>query len=193
MEKKKPEKGDYGYLKRRQRFEIIKTVILFAICLAVYITGYIQAGKRENLLTVVAIVGVLPASKSAVSMIMFVRYRQTGRQLYDKLKPYTEKGELMFDLIFILNQKAVKTECVVAADGNLVVYTKNTDFTETQIAKQLKNFLGNNGKGNYGVKVCVSEKAFLEQALSRLNASDRSEEMRTKDREVRAKLFAFSM
>ena len=193
MDKKKPQKGDYAYLKRRQRFEILKTVILFAICLAVYITGYIQAGKRENLLTIVAIVGVLPASKSAVSMIMFVRYRPAAKQLYDRLKDYRDRGEALYDLIFVLNQKAVKTECVVIADGSLVVYTKSTAFGESDIAKQLKNFLGNHGKGNYGVKVCKSEKAFLEQALSRLTASDRSGGVQEKDREVRDKLLAFSM
>ena len=82
---------------------------------------------------------------------------------------------------------------MVIADGSLVVYTKNTAFGESDIAKQLKNFLGNHGKGNYGVKVCKSEKAFLEQALSRLTASDRSGEVQEKDREVRDKLLAFSM
>ena len=190
---KKLIKGEYAYFNKKKRYEVIKTILFFAISFAVFLTGYLQTGKRENLLTVVAIVGVLPASKSAVNMFMFVRYKAVEKSVYECLGAYSDRGVIMYDLIFVLNQLAVKSECVVIADKELVVYTKNTKLSEGEIAKQLKNFLSNHGKGNCSVKVCKSEKSFLEQAKSRLSAKELSEEAKTREQEISQKLLAFSV
>lgn len=193
MAKTQLEKGDYAYLKKKKKIEVIKTIILFAIAFAVFLTGYLHTGTRNNLLSVVAVLGILPASKSAVSMIMFVRYKAVSEQVHEQLKGFEDNGVMLYDLIFVLNQQAVKTECVVIADTAVVVYTKNDKLDEGQISKQLKNFLANQGKGSCSIKVCNGEKAFLEQAKSRLSGADRSEEVVRKEQEIRDKLLAFSM
>ena len=63
-------KGCYGYLTRQKKKEIIKTVLFFALSLSVFAIGYATTGTKKNLLTIVAMLGFLPASKSMVSMIM---------------------------------------------------------------------------------------------------------------------------
>lgn len=193
MDKKNLKKGDYAYLGKKKKAEVIKTIIFFGIALAVFLTGYLHTGTRNNLLTIVAILGVLPASKSAVSMIMFLRYKPAEEQVYGQLQEYQGHGVILYDLIFVLNQQAVKSECVVIAGMELVVYTKNTKLSEGDISKQLKNFLSNQGKGNCAVKVCKGEKAFLEQAKSRLAKAERNEDAVQKECEIRDKLLAFSM
>ena len=193
MEKEKLKKGDYAYLNKKKKIEIIKTIILFGIALAVFLTGYLHTGTRNNMLTIVAILGVLPASKSAVSMIMFMRYKAAQGQICEQLKKYGECGIILYDLIFVLNQQAVKSECVVISGMDIVVYTKHEKLSEVDISKQLKNFLSNQGKGNCAVKVCKGEKSFLEQAKSRLSNAVRDEDIAQKEREIRDKLLAFSM
>lgn len=193
MEKVQLEKGAFGYLGKRKKKEVIKTIVLFAIAMAVFLTGYLHTGTRNNLLSVVAVLGILPASKSAVAMIMVLRYRSAEERLFERMKECEEQGIVLYDLIFVLCQQAVKTECIVITDTALVIYTRNERFTEGQIAKELKNFLANQGKGSCSVKVCKSEKSFLEQAKSHLNDVDRSEEMISREQAIRDKLLAFSM
>lgn len=80
-------KGQYGYIKSQRKMEIIKTVSLFLLSLAIYLCGYWTTGTNKNLLTVVAILGCLPASKCAVNMIMFIRAKGCSEELYQKINP----------------------------------------------------------------------------------------------------------
>ena len=68
---KKIQKGKPGYLNYKRKVEILRTVIYFAIVLAIFALGYWQTHTRLNLLTVVAILGLafylLPIILVAVS------------------------------------------------------------------------------------------------------------------------------
>ena len=68
-------KGTFLYLDTQKKYEIIRTILFYAISAAIFATGYITTGTKKNLLTMVAVLGVLPASKSLVSVIMFMRYK----------------------------------------------------------------------------------------------------------------------
>ena len=68
-------KGMRDYLKTQKNYEIARTILYFAISLTLFVAGWIATGKRENLLTVVAVLGCLPACKSMVDMIMFLKHK----------------------------------------------------------------------------------------------------------------------
>ena len=65
-------KGCFGYLEAQRKKEIIRTIFYFALSAAIFVMGYVTTGTKMNLLTVVAVCGCLPASKSMVSMIMYI-------------------------------------------------------------------------------------------------------------------------
>ena len=69
---KKIQKGKPGYLNYKRKVEILRTVIYFVIVLAIFALGYWQTHTRLNLLTVVAILGCLPASKALVGLRHFL-------------------------------------------------------------------------------------------------------------------------
>ena len=68
-------KGMPGYIKDQKKKRILITILLFGISIAVFLTGYLTTHTRNNLLTIVAILGCLPAARSAVGMIMLLPYR----------------------------------------------------------------------------------------------------------------------
>ena len=43
-------KGTTGYFETQKKYEILRTVIYFAISLSLFAAGWIQTGNRENLL-----------------------------------------------------------------------------------------------------------------------------------------------
>ena len=65
-------KGTFNYLDTQRKYEIARTIIYFAVSFSLFIAGYITTGTRKNLLTVVAVLGMLPASKSLVSTYIVI-------------------------------------------------------------------------------------------------------------------------
>ncbi len=193
MKKKKLQKGMYGFLARKKRIEIIKTVVLYAIALAVFFLGWLHTNTKQNMLSIVAVLGILPASKSAVSMIMFLRCKSAPESLYAQLRPAEERGILLYDLIFVLNEKMVKTDCIFVQDTSVVVYTQHKKMSEQEIAKQLKNFLCNQGKGKYAVQVIKNEQKFIKLVQSQLSGNDGKRRVTEQDEKIRDMLFGFSL
>ena len=86
------EKGQPGYVKARKQKYLLGAVVEFAIVIAIFVTGYIQTGSRLNLLTVVAVVGCLPAAKMLVEFITMAPYKSIEEAKYQELE---EKAPLM--------------------------------------------------------------------------------------------------
>ena len=80
-------KGSKDYIHTQKIYEVVRTVLYFGISLSLFAAGYITTGNRLNLLTVVAVLGCLPASKSAVNMIMFLRCKSLGRDVAAQIAP----------------------------------------------------------------------------------------------------------
>lgn len=193
MKKNKLQKGMYGFLSKKKRMEIIKTVVLYAIALAVFFLGWWHTKTKQNLLSIVAVLGMLPASKSAVNMIMFLRCRPAQKSLSDQLHFAEKSAMLLYDLIFVLHEKMVKTDCIFVRDAAIVVYTQHKGIKEQEIAKQLKNFLSNHGKGNYSVHVIKSEQKFVTQVQSLLAGDKEKERNQEQEKKIRDMLFGFSL
>ena len=80
---KKIHKGQFGYLPTQFRRELLKTIFLFGSSIAILIIGMVTqmyrnpgislADSKNNILTVAAVLGLLPASRSLISTIMFAK------------------------------------------------------------------------------------------------------------------------
>ena len=81
-------KGTSGYLRTQKNYEILRTVLYFAISLSLFIAGWVTTGSRENLLTIVAVLGCLPACKSMVSLIMILKCRPMAAGLSQKIQEH---------------------------------------------------------------------------------------------------------
>ena len=78
-------KGEMNYINTQKKYEIIRTILYFSVSLILFIAGYVTTKTKLNVLTIVAILGCLPASKSAVNMIMFLKYKSRFFQKIDLL------------------------------------------------------------------------------------------------------------
>lgn len=98
-------RGTRGYLRTQKIYEILRTVLYFAISLSLFIAGWVSTGSRENLLTIVAVLGCLPACKSLVEMFMFLRYRGCDEQVAAKIAAHTEGLTTLYDMVFTSYEK----------------------------------------------------------------------------------------
>lgn len=157
---KKTAKGTFGYIRYQKKKRIIVTIIMFAIPLLIYFTGYFQTHTRKNLFTFVAILGCLPASKSAVGMILICLQKPMEKALYDKILPHVHDLTVVYDTVVSAYEKNTQLPCIVISGLNVVCYCEDAKTDVSFVEEHIKKILQSNGyKAN--VKIFTELKAFL--------------------------------
>lgn len=161
---KRKEKGTPGYLSYKRRVEIIRTIIYFGIVAAIFFLGYFQTKTRLNLLTVVAVLGCLPAAKALVGVIVRFPYRSVDRKIVDDLTKKAGHLTACYELVMTSTEKIMAVDCIVVSGSTIFGYThyEKTDPEETQ--KHIKNILSENGFTGFTVRILKEYKAFLARA-----------------------------
>lgn len=159
----KVSKGQYGYHSYLRKINTIKTVIFFAVSIALFVAGYMQTGTRNNVLTVVAILGCLPASKSAVNMIMAFRAKGCSKEAAEVIKPYGENVCLLYDCYMTSEKKSFDLSCVAVAKEYIYGYTE-CEKTDTEAAgKHIQDILKMNKMPVIPVKILTDREVFAER------------------------------
>lgn len=170
--KKIGKKGQYQYISQEQKRRIIKTILFFMPTVILLIAGYIIYDTRENLLTVAAILGCLPAGKQLVSMIMILMYKSMKYELYEKIN--SKKGSLtmIYELILTNYDKNTFVDAIAICGNEVVGYTSSEKADVKYVAENTQKILHNNGY-KVDVRIIKDEKAFLNR-LDTLNANAES-------------------
>lgn len=161
-------KGTRNYINSQKKYEIIRTIIYFFISISLFAAGYITTKSRENLLTVVAVVGCLPACKSLVAVIMFFRYKSCPDKDADLISSHIGQLDGLFDLVFTSEKKNFVVSHLVVQGNNICGYSCNHDFPEKDFYTHIEGILKLDGHKNYTVKIFTDIQKYIER-LDQLN------------------------
>lgn len=165
---KRVKKGQLGYIKYRRNFHLIFSIILFAMAVALYIAGIKATGDNKNLLTVVAILGVLPASQSLVTTILGFRAKSCSKELYEKIEKKVEEDMVsVYDLYFTTYDKNYPVSHIVMKNNCLCGIMNQTKHSVQEFEKYLEETFTKNGIK--GVSVKIFEQNMTEKYLNRLD------------------------
>lgn len=156
-------KGTRGYLNTQKKYEIMRTVLYFAISLSLFIAGYFATGERVNLLTVVAILGCLPASKSAVGMIMFLRYKSCKEEHTEVIDRYVSDLCNAYDMVFTSYDKNYIIAHIVVKGNTICGFTEDKDFQEQAFYKHITTILKAENYRDTSFKVFSELKKYTER------------------------------
>lgn len=179
----KIKKGDAGYICRRKRNCIIKTVVEFGIVIALLLLGIWQTGNRLNLLTVVAILGCLPASKALVEVIMIAPHKSVLRETENEIKANTEYLTTAFDMVFTSEKKIMPVDCIVISGNTICGYTSKEKVDANEAAKHIKKYLDSNKYTKVSVKIFDNYKSFVSR-IKEMNQLAIEEKDQEKEREL---------
>ena len=188
------EKGQPGYVKARKQKYLLGAVVEFAIVIAIFVTGYIQTGSRLNLLTVVAVVGCLPAAKMLVEFITMAPYKSIEEAKYQELE---EKAPLIlkaYDMIITSSQKVMPLDAVVVSGHIVCGYASNPKTDEAALARHIKDILKDNHYYKMTVKIFHDYTAFLSRAegMNNMAAVEQKESLR-REKKIRKIILNISM
>jgi len=164
-------KGTRNYIDSQKKFEILRTLLYFALPVGLFITGYITTKTKVNLLTIVAVVGFLPASKSLVGAIMFLRYKSCPADAATQISAAVGELHELYDMIFTSYQKNYVVYHLVVHGNNICGYSDQIDFPEKEFQVHISNILKMDGHKNYSVKIFTNLQKYTDR-LIQLNQLD---------------------
>lgn len=141
MGKMKHTKGESGYLIERQKHAWMWVIGFAAVIAALLIAGVLIWGSNENILTVVAVVLVLPAAHFTVNLIMLAPKKPSSRQIIELTDAAAPDLRRLYDLVIGTSKKPAATHAVVLADSAVVIYVTDDSVEPDFLQKQVDNFL----------------------------------------------------
>lgn len=171
-------KGTKDYLKTQKKYEIMRTVLYFAVSLALFLAGWITTKSRLNLLTVVAVLGCLPASKSAVGMIMFLRFQGCTRENAALIEAHSEGLRGLFDMVFTSYEKNYNVAHITVKGNTICGFTQEGDFEEQAFGRHLDALLKTDNFKDASIKIFRDIRKYTErlEQLKSLDADERNTE-----------------
>ena len=153
MKKTKVAKGQFGYVKAQRLAVTLRTLLMFGLSLAIFGMGVWSAGSRKNLLTVVAVLGCLPASKSAVNMIMFLRVKGCSEKVKEQVTRCAEGLDQLYDMVFTSYEKNYQVSHMVLKGRVICGYTEDNKCDVRACEKHVETLLVQGGCRSVTVKI----------------------------------------
>lgn len=172
--KTKLAKGTYGYLDRNKVSAWKKSALMLSVPVVIFIAAWIVNGTRNNVMTVVSIVGCLPGCNQVVRAIMASRYHSIEKKLYEETEAARGERLALYENVFTSYEKNYYVDCVVISGREVVGYSSDEKTDTAKAAEHIRTILKSNSY-KQNVKIFKERKAFLERV--RTLASGKPEEV----------------
>ena len=170
---KRYEKGEYKYASYSKVRNWIITLVMYELSAAIYTIGYVTTGSNRNVLTIVAILGVLPASKSLIGAIMSSRVKVLNESMYAKIEDNIASLHGLYNLYLTSYElNFYLAHCVITKDS-LIAFTTDKDFDNKRFDEHIKKHMKIEGIQDILIKVFDNEDAYINR-LTQLSNSDQS-------------------
>lgn len=134
-------KGTPGYFKNRKLKTGIAMVSGYLLVLLLFFTGIIIFADRGNLLTVVAIVMMLPTGKMTVNFLMYPRKGHADAAEFDELCKTGDKLTLLADILITPEKKSIELTYVAIDKAHILIYCTDKKLDTAYHGKYIKDFL----------------------------------------------------
>ncbi|MCR5790649.1 MAG: hypothetical protein K6G83_12240 [Lachnospiraceae bacterium] len=155
-------KGEAGYIAGQRKKNIILTAGMYLLAVGIYFLGYFTLHTNKSLWTVFAVLSILPASKNAVRMIMFLRFRPPEQDFYRETGENAGALPVLYDLLFTTYEKTYAAWALAYAGGNICVFSPGAKEDATKLSKHIEQVVSGL-RDEYSVKVYTEQDAFMKR------------------------------
>lgn len=173
-------KGEYGYLEYQKKRTALRTLFYFALSLAIYGLGIYSTGSNKNLLTIVAVLGCLPACKSLVNTIIYFRASGCGSQARERLSAFDDRLRVFYDMYFTAYRDNFPISHMTLKGNVLCAYTESAKCDCKAGEKHIEQMLAQGGYKNITIKIFDNLDKYIDR-LSQLEELDVAETKNTED------------
>jgi len=160
---KKHPKGSYEYASYKKLMDIIITLILFLLSLGLYIIGKITTGSNKNLLTIVAILGLLPACKMVVDVVMCFRVKICSTELKAKIDSNIHSLYGMYNMLFTSYDKNFYIDHLLVIENSIIGLSTDSKFSEKDFNTHISDLLRKEGLKDVFIKIFTDEDKYIKR------------------------------
>lgn len=187
-------KGEAGYIRAQKKKLTIETLLSFALVAALVAAGYLINHTKLNLLTLVAILGCLPACRLLVNLIMFLGHMSINEAKEIEISGCTGHLTVAYDMIVTSERKAMQIDAIAISNNTICGYTKDKKVDTAYAARHIKSILHQNKYDKVTVKIFHDYVAFLSRAEGMDNiAAVEKADTRTKEESIREIILDISL
>ncbi|MCD8121392.1 MAG: O-linked GlcNAc transferase-like protein [Clostridiales bacterium] len=180
----KIEKGQYGYRNRRKRNHVICILVVGAVIL-------LQLGARlivktemtRTILTVTAILTVLPLANVASPLLASWKYRTPDEDFYHRMKRYEDRCQMLYDLIVTTKEQIIPVDAASVHPNGVCLYCPETKLDTAKAEAALNQMFAAN-RLQLHIKIFRDEHGFVRR-LDSLRPMSEYEDDGTVDYAVR--------
>lgn len=175
MRQKKKEKGEYGYRTTHRRMRLMITGLLLLAILAQLVARYFaEAQATKNVLTVMAILTVLPMANMASPLLASWNCRTPGEEFHKKLCSYEKKTLILYDLIVTTKDFVLPFDAVAVHPAGIYAYCPKKNLKIAKAEQAVSELLRAN-KMTLNFKIIPDEHGFFKR-LDSLKPADSYED-----------------
>ena len=135
-------KGEPGYNKKRKKKLMWGSITGFLLMFLLFITGYLIYGTAKNLITIGAVLVVLPTAKLYVQYLMLSWKNNADPAFYDKIKNENPDLKIVCELQVTGSEKNFEIMYLaISKDNDIVAYSANEKTDAVKFEKAVVNFL----------------------------------------------------
>lgn len=123
MKKYGKNKGEYGYRRNHRKMQVCMVAFGGAmILLQLAARNFTDSQAAKNILTVMAILSVLPTANIASPMLAAWRIKTPAGEFYEKVRIYEERCTILYDLIITSKEAIMPMDAVAIHPTGVYCY-----------------------------------------------------------------------
>lgn len=135
-------KGEPGYNKNRKKKLMWGSIVGFLLMFLLFISGYLIYGTAKNLITIGAVIVVLPTTKIYVQYLMLSWKNNADPEFLGKIKLENPNLKIVCELQVTGSEKNFEIMYLAISKNNdIVAYTANPKTDLYKFEKAVTNFL----------------------------------------------------
>ncbi|MGN0317245.1 MAG: hypothetical protein ACI4E1_04830 [Lachnospira sp.] len=169
LDLRKKEKGDFGYLNYRKSLSLLIVIAAYLVVAAVFVTGFLIFKSKNNIVTVMAILLVLPAAKFTVSFLVLAPHKSCDDAFKTRMDKIVErnnnKNVILYDCVVSNSKKPYGVQLVLVSDSSIIAFSEEKGIDKKFFETSVKEFLKND-KLNVNVTLYSDSDSFISRANS---------------------------
>lgn len=159
-------KGQYGYRDQNRRMRLGLT-LFFAVAIVAQLAARQMAAEQaaKNILTVMAILTVLPMANLASPLLASWNCRTPGQEFYERVHRYEDKCTILYDLVVTTREQILPLDAVAVHPNGVIAFCPREKLDAAKAEKAV-NGLFVASRLDPAVKIFKEERKFLQRLES---------------------------
>lgn len=195
LQRKKKKPGDYGYLSEKRTRQLTVTLAGAMAVAGIYLAGYLIWKSNANILTMFAVLLVLPATKAFVGLFILFPHKALSKEDMEKAET-AAPGHMLYDVILSSTENISYLPAVYCSNTTVYAFVNEEKIQKEKLESYLREIMTAKREGDLSavvktVKVYDDFSSFAESSARDVKTWNRTDKQNETD--IRHVLQVFSV